>query len=301
MPRRLPARYRVALAAAAVALAAMPCRSDDYGWVEPMREIHGKHDGEAGVLAQFGDSITHSMAFWAPLQWRADNLSPEGQAAYDLIKSHQQEPCYRWKGPDRGNQGRMTARWAAENIDDWLESMNPEVVVLMFGTNDLHSMTLEEHVETMRQVISKCLGNGTVVMLTTIPPRHQRFEEAAGFAEAQRRLAAELHVPLIDYHAAILERRPDDWDGASDEFSDYQGYEVPTLISRDGVHPSNPRQWANDHGEEGLRSNGFTLRNHVTMMVYADVIRHVIQGEPPPAAGDDTQPGTISTQGTNRQ
>jgi len=255
--------------------------------LQPMREVHKKHDGESGVLAQFGDSITHSLAFWAPLQWAADNLSNEGQSDYDLIKAHQKKECYRWKGPDRGNQGRMTACWAAENVDDWLKSMNPEVAVLIFGTNDINSVPLDEHIEKMPQVIRKCLENGTVVMLTTIPPRHQRVEESARFAEAQRQLAAELHVPLIDYHAAILQRRPGDWNGAKDAFRDYHGYKLPTLISRDGIHPSNPRQWANDHSEEGLNHNGFTLRNNITMMVYANVICHVIQGEPPPAAGDD--------------
>ncbi len=48
---------------------------------------------------------------------------------------------------------------------------------------------------------------------------------------------------------------------------------------------------ANDHSEEGFNHNGFTLRNNITMMVYANVIRHVIQGESPPAAGDDNPAG----------
>ena len=47
-------------------------------------------------------------------------------------------------------------------------------------------------------------------------------------------------MPLIDYQAEILKRRPDDWDGALPKFKDVPGseYEVPTLIARDGVHPS---------------------------------------------------------------
>ena len=51
--------------------------------------------------------------------------------------------------------------------------MNPETVLLMFGTNDLNSVPLEEYEQKTREVIKKCLENGTVVILSTIPPRSE--------------------------------------------------------------------------------------------------------------------------------
>jgi hypothetical protein len=83
----------------------------------------------------------------------------------------------------------------------------------------------------------------------------------------------------LDYHAEVLKRRPDDWDGSAARFKDVPGgeYEVPTLLSRDGVHPSNPQRYAGDYSEEGLRSSGYVLRNYLTLMAYADVIRRVLQ------------------------
>ena len=36
-------------------------------------------------------------------------------------------------------------------------------------------------------------------------------------------------------------------------------YQVPTLISRDGIHPSNRRIFARDYSDEGLRSIGYVL------------------------------------------
>jgi hypothetical protein len=40
---------------------------------------------------------------------------------------------------------------------------------------------------------------------------------------------------------------------------------VPTFIGRDGVHPSDPRRFA-DHSDDALRCNGFALRNDLTLL-----------------------------------
>jgi hypothetical protein len=34
-----------------------------------MSAVHARFRGKAGYVAQLGDSITHSLAFWAPLGW----------------------------------------------------------------------------------------------------------------------------------------------------------------------------------------------------------------------------------------
>ena len=85
-----------------------------------------------------------------------------------------------------------------------------------------------------------------------------------------------LQVPLVDYHAEILRRRPTDWDGALEAFAAYEGYEVPTLICRDGVHPSNPAAYSATYSEEALNRNGFSLRNALVLSAYADLIREVL-------------------------
>jgi hypothetical protein len=43
-------------------------------------------------------------------------------------------------------------------------------------------------------------------------------------------------------------------------------YQVPTLIARDGVHPSNPAPWVSDYSPEGLQHNGCTLRDYLTLL-----------------------------------
>ncbi|NOX57025.1 MAG: hypothetical protein GXP27_21820, partial [Planctomycetes bacterium] len=233
--------------------------------------------GKPGTFAQFCDSITDSRAFWFSLRYHRRNMSKEMAEAFQLVKNYMREECWDGKGPQFGNQGGRTIRWAEQHVDDWLRRLNPEVVVLMFGTNDLNNVGVDVYEATTRRVVQKCLDNGTVVILSTIPPRHGFEEKAARFAEAVRRIARDLKVPLTDFHAEILRRRPNDWDGKLDRFSEYSGYDVPTLIARDGVHPSNPKKYRGDYSEEGLNHNGFCLRNYMVLMAYADVIRRVLQ------------------------
>jgi hypothetical protein len=205
-------------------------------------------------------------------------MSPEMTQALAVVKATMQPDCWRaWKGPEYGNTGSMTIRWAYDNVDKWLKDHNPEAVVIMFGTNDLGQLDLKEYDQKTRDVVERCLKNGTVVILTTIPPRSGALEKAKQFADAVRCIARDEQVPLIDYQAEILKRRPDDWDGALPRFKDAPGdeYQVPTLIARDGVHPSNPRAYQ-DYSAEGLRNNGYALRSYLTLLTYADAIRAIV-------------------------
>jgi hypothetical protein len=248
-------------------------------WVAAMKKVHADFKGTPGTFAHFGDSITVSKAFWTPLLYVPKKMSPEMSKARDAVKEYMKKDCWGdWKGPEYGNEGGMTIRWADDNVDKWLKKLNPEVVLLMFGTNDLTQVPLEEYEKKTRSVIERCLKNGSVVILTTIPPRSGLVEKSKQFAEAQRKIAKDLKVPLIDYQAEILKRRSDDWDGALAKFKDSPGddYQVPTLIARDGVHPSNPSKY-NEYSEEGLNNNGYALRSYLTLMTYADVLRNVLK------------------------
>ncbi|MDB5306847.1 MAG: hypothetical protein JWO38_1049 [Gemmataceae bacterium] len=255
-----------------------PARAADPAWVGPMKTVHAKFTGTPGTLGLFGDSITNSLAFWSGWEFAPKTLDPDQAKDLETVRGHMKADCWRkWRGPEYGNQGRMTIRWADENAGKWLQKLNPEAVVLMFGTNDLGQLDAKEYDAKTRAVVGLCLKNGTVVLMTTIPPRSGMLEKAKAFADVQRKVAADLKLPLIDYQAEILKRRPDDWDGTLPKFQEFAKdvYQVPTLIAADGVHPSNPQKFS-DYSEEALKSNGFQLRNHVTLRAYADVIRRVL-------------------------
>ncbi len=242
-------------------------------WVDAMAKVRARFTGRKGTFAHFGDSITVTLAFWTPLLYERKNAPQEMDRAYQLVRGYLQKECWRdWKGPQFGNEGGMTIRWAHENIDAWLQRLNPEVALIMFGTNDLNSVPLEEYKEKTREVIQKCLDNGTVVILSTIPPCHGFAEKSGVYAQAVRDIAQQTKVQLIDFYAEILKRRPDDWDGALDKFAQYEGYDVPTLLARDGVHPSHPQKYRDDYSPEALSCCGYSLRNYLALMAYAEVL-----------------------------
>ena len=256
---------------------------DKEAWVEPMRKVHARFNGTPGTFAQFGDSITYSGAFWSPFAAKPKNMSPAAAEAYQLVKTHLKPECLSQKGPSFGNQGSTTIRWAQDNVSDWLANLNPEVAVIMFGSNDVAKMEAKEYEEAVREVVAACLTNGTIVLLTTAPLQTSRMGKCLEFTGAVQKIASDMNVPLIDYCGEILKRRPNDWDGASAQFRETpeDTYEVPTLICKDGVHPSNPQRYSNDFSKEALDRNGYGLRNYLTLMAYAEVIREVLH----PAAG----------------
>jgi lysophospholipase L1-like esterase len=263
----------------AAGLAAEPAPADEPpGWVGPMKEVRARFTGTPGTFATFGDSITVSMAFWAPLRHEPKKMPEPMARALERVHKHMKPECWtEWKGAAHGNTGSMTIRWAHDNVDRWLKAHNPEVAVILFGTNDLGTLGVKEFEKKTAEVVDRCLKNGTVVILTTLPPRSGHLEKSKRFAEAVRRVARAKKVPLIDYHAEVLKRRPDDWDGSLAKFKDVPGgvYQVPTLIAGDGVHPSNPKAHQ-DYSEESLSHNGYALRNYLTVLAYAEVIRRVL-------------------------
>ena len=201
-----------------------PARPEGRDWKGEMRRVHARFQGRPGTFAHFGDSITETLTFWTPLKDTRKDTSPEMADAFRRVDAYMRPECWRdWKGPEFGNQGGRTTRWAEQNVGTWLGRLDPEVALVMFGTNDLRECGVDEYRDRLRSVVRQCLNRGTVVILSTIPPRHGMEEKAAAFADAAREVARELAVPLIDYHAEILKRRPDDWDGASDELPDIRG------------------------------------------------------------------------------
>src|SRR5262249_40943830 len=137
-------------------------RADEPGkeWVEPMRKVHARFKGTPGPFAHFGDSITVTMAFWAPLTQPPQKMDEATAKDYELVKKYLKPECWnKWKGPAYGNDGGMTIRWAHDNLDKWLKKHNPETVLIMFGTNDLTQFGPKEYEQKTRAVVRRCLDN----------------------------------------------------------------------------------------------------------------------------------------------
>ena len=234
-------------------------------WVAEMRKTHAGFAGQTGYVAQFGDSITHSLAFWSPLGW--DN--PEQYLPADDFPKTPRDK--RWRDVilgvrDKGSEHGNESGWRIENVlrvaDKVLKEKRPETAIIMIGTNDIRGNKVPAGYRAgVATLIDKCLAAKCVPLLTTIPPLRDHDEAVAEANKLLKELAAEKHLPLIDYHAAILERRPQQtWLG--------------TLISDDGVHPSGKK--TNIYTPENLKIDGYALRNWVTFLKLREVYFQVL-------------------------
>lgn len=264
-------------------------------YTQAMKAVHAKFKGTPGTLFMLGDSITAARQFWSPLKQPGKNMSPQMQKDYALVKSYMKDECWGWKGSKYGNEGGMASNWILENVDKWLKEFNPEIIVLLIGSNDMDMRGTQEQnwkdwEKNTTESVKKCLDNGSVVILCTIPPRAGRRCDV--YNERVLKLAATLKLPVTDYAGQILTRRPTDWDGSAPQFKEkYENYEVPTLISGDGEHPSSPKAFANDYSDEALKTSGYGLRTHLTLTTYAQVLRKVIGvPQPPSSEPTDTRP-----------
>jgi lysophospholipase L1-like esterase len=229
--------------------------------LKAMREVHSGFKGQAGYVAQFGDSITYSMAFWSPMSWdnpgrfitQEDGLpkAPATLRWQDYIKGA------RDKGPKHANYSGWRVGQLLKSMDAVLERDQPEVAIIMIGTNDISGGAVPaSYRSNLEEVIRKCTAASCVPILNTIPPRRNRDEAVNEANKIIRDIAAKLHVPLADFHAEVVRRRSGEaWDG--------------TLISRDGVHPSGGK--SNDYSDANLNTCGYAIRNWVNFLAYRQV------------------------------
>ncbi len=238
-------------------------------WVEAMKKVHAKFTGQPGTVAQYGDSITITMAFWVPLREEIRNLPAELKPAHEWLRKYVAGRCWdAWKGDQWGNNGGTTSAWGSAGIARWLKRMNPEVALIMWGTNDTYKGPPPGGYEqNMRKIVRACLDNGTVPILYTIPPvgnqagNEKRTKHVEAYVQAARKIAAELKLPQVDFYAEILARRPTDF--------------AKTLLG-DTLHLSYPEQYQRDFSPEALKNSGYTLRNYLTLKTYHNVHQKVL-------------------------
>lgn len=260
-------RVPFSLIASLASLAAVALGADD--WVEPMKAVHARFTGQQGTVAQFGDSITITMAFFTPLQYDHKNVPDDLKEAHAWIRKYVQARCWRaWKGPESGNEGRTTTEWGLANIAGWLKKLNPEVALVMWGTNDTYQGPKPpKYTDNLRAIVQACLDNGTVPILYTIPPKGDQAGNAKNtalvesFVEAARTVAAEKKIPLVDFYKEIMARQPENF--------------AKTLLG-DGLHPSYPQAYQQDFSDEALKQSGYTLRNYLTLKALWEVHQKVL-------------------------
>lgn len=250
-------------ASAGAAPATRPATPD---WVAPMQKVHARHAGDGCYVAQFGDSITYSMAFWSALSWhdpaqylKADDSlpkSPTGKKWQEVLSG------MRDKGREHGNFSGWRTGDLLKVLDNLLLKKKPAIAIVMIGTNDIAGgKAPANYRKDLETIVGRCIDAGCVPILNTIPPRKNAGQAVADANEIIRQVAVNSKVPLVDYHAAIVHRQP-------------EGAWAGTLISDDGVHPTGGKTEVMT--EENLKVSGYALRTWVNFLAVREVYFRVI-------------------------
>ncbi len=240
-------------------------------------KITSKFTGNKGVVLHIGDSITYANPYgaWprygagktdtdkATLKWMHTNADDKMKDGWHLAKVDH---------PDGGRSETASSGMRADELlkgghnklpsfEMLLKKHRPQVIVLMIGTNDASAQRRSSaYIADVEKMIELALKQNVLPIITTIPPHIRQGKLAASYNEALRELAKKQQLPLIDYEAEILKRRPNDWNG--------------TLLQKNDVHPSGDvgkTTVASEPTEENLSKSGYLLRGWLTVQKLSEV------------------------------
>lgn len=252
-----------------------------WDYAAAMRVVSGKFKGRPGVVLHIGDSITYANPY---SQWARAGAgqTPEQKAVLQWMHTGTDDDRDGWwlcrfDHPDggrsytacgglRANELLQGGKQRMPPLKDLLDKYQPQVTVVMLGTNDVSAKRpVKEYVADMARIVDLHLERGIVPILSTIPPHIAQRELARVCNVALRKLTKERQLPLIDYEAEILKRRPDDWNG--------------TLLNKDDVHPTagvDKTSPTSAPTAENLRNSGYLLRDWLSVEKLREVKTSVI-------------------------
>ena len=222
-------------------------------WVAAMKAVHAKGGAEKGSVSQIGDSITYTKAFLAGLAW--GELKGEEWGALKRLNGKYFNDR---KGPEHANYSGWTAGDGLAKVPAMLAAQKPEIAVILYGTNDVRKgVPPAEYEKNLRGILELCIKSGCVPIISTIPPQLNNDAKVEALNAVVKKLAAELKVPLVDFHGEILARQPGTaWDG--------------TILGKGDVHPTGGANF--DFSEENLKKCGYALRNYLVCKAMKDVV-----------------------------
>ena len=248
---------------------------------QAMQAVAGRFTGKPGVVLHLGDSITYSSPYG---QWARFGKG-HSEADKTLLKwlhcgaEDETDGWYlaRFDHPDGGRSYTAASGLRADELlaggkrnlpplADLLKKYQPQIVVLMIGTNDATAKRkVEEYQKDLAKICDAILAADAIPLVSTIPPHPRQEKLAAQFNEQVRAVTRERRLPLIDYEREILLRRPRDWNGA--------------LLAKDDVHPTAQAgdiSASSPPTEKNLAACGYLLRGWLSVRKIGEVKRTVI-------------------------
>jgi len=248
----------------------------DWDYAPAMKNVAERFKGNPGVVLHVGDSITYANPYgqWARF---GKGQSDDDKALLKWMHCGADNDSDGWflarfDHPDGGRSHTAAGGMRADellsggkqklpSLAEMLKKYQPQMVVLMIGTNDVaQGRKPEEYLADVDKAVGTILNAGSICILSTIPPFFGNPEASAKYNDGLRALAKKRSLPLIDYEGEILLRRPKDWNG--------------TLMNKNDAHPSAGNDKVNSSAapsEENLRTSGYLLRSWLSVRKIGEV------------------------------
>lgn len=133
----------------------------------------------------------------------------------------------------------------------------PSLAIIMFGTNDIKSITPEEYDFYLRRVVVQTINSGIVPLLNTFPTQPGLAEKSVLFNQITVQVALDYNIPLINLWLAF---KP---------------------LAHEGIDPKNPTHMTkSDSGhsayfDEANLNAGYNMRNLITLQTLETVLKVV--------------------------
>jgi len=254
---------------------------ETWDYVAPMQAVTANYTGQQGVVLHMGDSITYAFPYGAWAKY-GEGKTSEDVAALSWSHVNEENNLDGWwlASYDYGPCNSYTAAsgitaadyilggWCdMPSLSTLIQTYNPQMVILMLGTNDaMAGRSVANYAADMETIVQSLLDNGTIVVLSTLPPMIHNLTLAEQYNAELWLLAESYGLPLIDFYGEILTRRPGTtWNG--------------TLLAQGDVHPTGDRAGVTVSSaptEANLRECGYLLRGWLSVQKVIEVKARVI-------------------------
>lgn len=252
-------------------------QQDDYS--AAMKTVAAKFKGTPGVYIQIGDSITYANQNTA---WARGGQGQSPAVQQFLKWSHAKEKNQTdgwWLAADDqpGNRSHTAASGVRANeylaggkgglppLAEIIKKFNPQMALYMLGTNDINGgRKVAAYIADVEKALDMLMENGTIPILSTLPPIKGKAAQVDEFCKALRELAAKKKIPLLDLNAEMNARAGEKMESA--------------YLGGDGVHLSFPNA-GGPASDENLQKSGYLLRCYMAVYKGMEVKAKVIDSK----------------------
>ena len=186
---------------------------ESYDYAAAMKDVAKKFKGTPGVVVLLGDSITYANqnTAWA---LHGEGQSPEVKAFLKWTHVGDGGNVDGWTAAKTdveggrshtASSGVTTGEYLAGGkhglppLSEIIKKYNPQLALYMLGTNDMNQGAAPAAaVANVEKALDMLMANGTVPVLSTIPPMKGKIPQVEAYNAELKKLAEKKKVPLLD-------------------------------------------------------------------------------------------------------